>query len=136
MSDTEFRLLPEVTPETEHFWQGGERGELVFLRCASCRAYVHPPSPLCPQCLSRDLAPEPVSGRGTVATFTINHQTWNPTVAVPYVVALVEIDEQPSVRLMTNIVGCAPEDVRIGMRVRVTFAQYDDVYLPLFEPDE
>jgi hypothetical protein len=136
MSVTEFRLLPEVTPETEHFWRGGERGELVFLRCESCRTYVHPPSPVCPRCLSRELGPEPVSGRGTVATFTINHQPWNPSVEVPYVIALVEIDEQPSVRLMTNIVGCAPEDVRVGMRVRVKFVQYDDVYLPLFEPDE
>lgn len=135
MSETEFRLIPEVTPETEHFWRGGERGELVFLRCESCGTYVHPPSPVCPECLGRELSPKPVSGRGTVATFTINHQPWNPLVQVPYVIALVEIDEQPSVRLMTNIVDCDPEDVRVGMRVRVTFAEHDDVYLPLFAPD-
>ncbi|MCI0346598.1 MAG: OB-fold domain-containing protein [Chloroflexi bacterium] len=136
MTESEFRLLPEITPETEHFWRGGERSELVFLRCASCRTYVHPPSPICPECLGRDLAPEAVSGRGTVATFTVNHQPWNPSVTVPYVIALVEIDEQQSLRLMTNIVGCPPDEVRVGMRVRVTFAQHDDVYLPLFEPDE
>jgi uncharacterized OB-fold protein len=136
MSETEFRLIPEVTPETEHFWRGGANGELVFLHCESCRNYIHPPSPVCPECLSRELSPEPVSGRATVATFTINHQPWNPSVPVPYVIALVEIDEQPSLRLMTNIVGCDPEEVRVGMRVRVRFAQHEDVYLPLFEPDE
>ncbi|MGH2785930.1 MAG: Zn-ribbon domain-containing OB-fold protein [Actinomycetota bacterium] len=135
MSDTEFRLIPEVTPETEHFWLGGARGELVFLRCGSCRTFVHPPSPVCPECLSRDLAPEAVSGRGTVATFTVNHQPWNPLVPVPYVIALVEIDEQPDVRLMTNIVGCDPDDVRIGMRVRVTFSEHEDVFVPVFEPE-
>ena len=135
MSETEFRLIPEVTPETEHFWRGGERGELVFLRCESCRNYIHPPSPVCPECLSRELSPEPVSGHGTVATYTVNHQPWNPSVKVPYVIALVEIDEQPSVRLMTNIVGCDPEDVHVGMRVRVKFEEQDDVYRPLFEPE-
>ena len=135
MSDAEFRLLPEVTSENEHFWRGGARGELTFLRCASCRTFVHPPSPVCPECLGRDLAPEATSGRATVASFTINHQKWNPTVEVPYVVALVEIDEDPRIRLMTNIVGCPPDDVLIGMRVRVRFLEKDDVFLPLFEPE-
>jgi len=131
----EFRLLPEVTPETEHFWRGGARGELVLLRCSTCRTYIHPPSPVCPSCLGREQAPEAVSGRGTVATFTVNHQPWNPSVTVPYVIALVEIDEQPDVRLMTNIVGCDPADVHVGMRVRVRFDEHEDVYLPLFEPE-
>ena len=135
MTQNEFRLLPDVTPETEHFWRGGADGELRILRCSACRTFIHPPAPVCPECLGRDLAPEAVSGRGTVATFTVNHQQWNPTVTVPYVIALVEIDEQPSVRLMTNIVGCEPDDVRIGMRVRVTFDEREDVFLPLFEPD-
>ena len=135
MTQDGFRLLPEVTPETEHYWRGGASGELRILRCSACRTFIHPPAPVCPVCLGRDLAPEAVSGRGTVATYTVNHQQWNPTVPVPYVIALVEIDEQPSVRIMTNIVGCEPDDVRIGMRVRVTFAAHEDVFLPLFEPD-
>jgi len=131
----EFRLLPEVTPETEHFWRGGSRGELVFLRCASCAYYIHPPSPVCPNCLGRDQKPEAVSGRGTVVTFTVNHQVWNPLVATPYVIALVEIDEQPGLRLLTNIVECAPEDVKIGLRVRATFLEKEDVFFPLFAPE-
>jgi uncharacterized OB-fold protein len=135
MADKPFRLLPRITPETEFFWTGGAVGELRFLRCRDCRTFVHPPAPICPKCLSRDLAPEAVSGKGTLFSFTINHQKWNPTVPVPYVIGLVEIDEQQDVRLTTNIVNCDPEDVRVGMRVRVTFDHEGDVYLPLFEPD-
>jgi hypothetical protein len=129
-----FRVLPRVTPETAHFWTGGEHGELRFLRCRECGTYIHPPTPLCPDDLSRDLVVEPVSGRATVATFTVNHQAWYPGLDLPYVIAIVEIEEQPSVRLMTNIVGCGPDAVRIGMAVRVVFEQYDDVWLPLFTP--
>ena len=131
----EFRLLPAVTPQTEHFWRGGARGELMILRCASCGTYIHPPAPVCPSCLGREHKPEPVSGKAEVVTFTVNHQPWNPTVEVPYAIALVELDEQQGLRLATNIVGCPPEDVHIGMRVRVTFLERDDVWLPLFEPD-
>ena len=131
-----FRLQPAVDPENEHYWKGGARGELCFLRCEPCGTWVHPPAPLCPECLSRDLSPAAVSGRATVHTFTINHQPWIPGFDPPYVVAIVEIEEQPSLRLMTNVVGCAPEDVEIGMPVRVCFEELDDgVWLPLFEPD-
>ena len=129
-----FRVLPRVTPETEHFWTGGRDGELRFLRCGACGEYVHPPGPVCPRCLSRDLGVEAVSGRATVASYTVNHQPWYPGLDPPYVIAIVEVEEQPGVRLMTNIVGCAPEDVRIGMPVQVTFEEYDDVWLPFFAP--
>jgi uncharacterized OB-fold protein len=135
MADKPFRLLPKITPETEFFWTGGAADELRFLRCHDCGTYIHPPAPVCPKCLSRDLGPEAVSGKGSLFSFTINHQKWNPTVPVPYVIGLVQIDEQEDVRLTTNIVNCAPEDVHVGMRVRVKFEHEGDVYLPLFEPD-
>jgi uncharacterized OB-fold protein len=134
-----FRVLPRVTPENEHFWRGGREGKLQFLRCRSCGWWLHPPSPVCPQCWSRDVAPDAVSGRATVHTFTINHQPWIPTFDPPYVVAIVELPEQEGLRLTTNIVGCEPDEVSIGMPVRVRFEHYDDdgyeVWLPLFEPD-
>jgi uncharacterized protein len=129
------RVLPRVSQETEPFWAAGAEGALRFLRCQDDGAYVHPPAPVCPVCLGRRLEWEAVSGGATVATFTINHQPWYPGLDPPYVVAIVEIDEDPSVRLMTNVVGCPPDEVRIGMPVRVTFEQYaDDVWLPFFEP--
>jgi uncharacterized OB-fold protein len=134
VGDAPFRILPRVNDENRFFWTSGEDGRLRFLRCDECGFLVHPPSPICPECLCKRLVPTEVSGRATVATFTVNHQPWIPGYDPPYVVALVEIDEQPSVRLMTNIVGCAPDDVRIGMPVQVTFEHNGDVWLPLFEP--
>lgn len=134
MSEPGFRLLPVITPDNEPFWTGGARGALTFLRCNDCGYFIHPPSPRCPRCLSADVAPHAVSGKATVFSFTINHQQWNPIVPVPYVVAIVEIVEQPDLRLTTNIVGCDPDDVKIGMEVQVTFEQHGDIFIPLFTP--
>lgn len=132
-----FRLLPRVTPANEHFWRGGRDGELRFLRCGDCATYVHPPSPRCPGCLSKRLAPEAVSGLGTVHTFTLNHQPWVPAPDHPYAIAIVTLDEQDDLRLMTNVVNCPAESVHVGMRVRVVFDERDDdVWVPLFEPVE
>jgi uncharacterized OB-fold protein len=133
-----FRILPRLTDRNRHFWTGGERGELCFLRCQDCGTWIHPPTPICPRDHSKRLAPEAVSGRAKVASFTINHQPWMPGPELPYVVAIVEIEEDPTVRLTTNIVGCAPEEVRIGMPVEVVFEHHadrdGDVWLPLFRP--
>jgi uncharacterized OB-fold protein len=130
-----FRLVPQVTEENEHFWKGGAEGELRFLRCTACRTYVHPPAPLCPDCHSRDLAPEAVSGRATLHTFTINHHPWIPGFDPPYAIAIVDLPEQPGLRLTSNIVNCELEEIQIGMALRVTFEAIDDgVFLPLFEP--
>ena len=80
--------------------------------------------------------PEAVSGMGEVFTFTVNRHTYHPEVPPPYVVALVELDEQPGLRLTTNVVNCHVDEVEIGMRVRVVFERTgDDVWVPVFEPD-
>jgi uncharacterized OB-fold protein len=130
-----FRLLPQVTPENEHYWKGGARGELTFLRCGDCRTWIHPPSPVCPSCLSRALAPAAVSGRARLLTWTVNHHRWIPGFEPPYVIAIVEIEEQPGLRVTTNLVNCAPEELRMDLPVRVLFEERDDgVFLPLFEP--
>jgi uncharacterized OB-fold protein len=134
MAGKPFRVLPKLTARNAHFWQGGAEGELRFLRCKACGHYIHPPSPLCPECLSKEQEPAAVSGRATVWTYTLNHQPWVPAPDHPYAIAIVEIEEQPGLRLMTNIVNCAPEDVRIGMRVRVLFEEHEDVHVPVFEP--
>jgi uncharacterized OB-fold protein len=126
--------LPEVTELTRAFWEGGARGELRIMRCLTCGRWFHPPAPVCPMCLSSDVAAEPVSGRATVAAFTINHQQWAPGLPVPYVVAIVELDEQTDVRLTTRLVGCEPDAVHIGQRVEVVFEHVEDVWLPLFQP--
>ena len=137
-TDVPFRILPKLDDGNRFFWTSGADGRLRFLRCQDCGFYVHPPQPMCPKDHSKNLQPEPVSGRGTVATFSVNHQPWMPGPELPYVVAIVEMDDQPELRLTTNIVNCAPDGVRSGMPVQVTFERHpddpDDIYLPLFEP--
>ncbi|MGA2836140.1 MAG: OB-fold domain-containing protein [Acidimicrobiales bacterium] len=127
------RLLPRLEPENEFFWTSGADGHLRFLRCQACRTYIHPPAPRCPTCLSAELAPEEVSGRATVVAHTVNVHEWIPG-SGPYVIGLVAIDEQDDVRLTTNLVDVAVDDVRTGMAVEVVFDHVDDVYLPLFRP--
>jgi uncharacterized OB-fold protein len=133
-----FRILPRLTDRNRFFWEGGRVGELRFLRCQHDGYFIHPPTPICPKCLGKDLQPEAVSGRATLVTYTVNHQPWMPGPELPFVVAIVEIEEQPSLRLTTNLVNCSPDAARIGMPVRVVFEHHPDpdgdVYLPLFEP--
>ncbi|CAN5135864.1 hypothetical protein BH10PSE13_BH10PSE13_22540 [soil metagenome] len=128
------RPLPALNDDNQAFWTGGGEGKLMIARCADCRTYVHPPIPFCPRCESRNVTPEAVSGRGKITTFTINHKQWMPGLPVPYVLALVEIDEDPAVRIPTNILGLAPEDVAIDMPVEVFFEQVEEVFVPLFRP--
>jgi uncharacterized OB-fold protein len=127
------RLLPRVDQSNRFFWESGSDGHLRFLRCQECNTFVHPPSPVCPHCLSSDISPEVVSGRATVVAYTCNVQQWIPG-SDPYLIGLVAIDEQESVRLTTNLVEVEPEQVRTGMAVEVVFEHHDDVYLPLFRP--
>ena len=138
-SETPFRILPRLDDHNREFWTGGAAGELRFWRCQDCGFYIHPPQPICPIDQSKNLAVEAVSGKATLASYSINHQNWMPGPELPYVVAIIEIDEQPSVRLTTNLVNCPHDEIQIGMPLRVTFEHHEDpdgdVYLPLFEPD-
>jgi uncharacterized protein len=127
------RPLPKLDGDNRPFWTGGAEGELRIMHCTACGAFIHPPRPVCRVCLSDKVAPQAVAGTGVVDTFTVNHQAWYPGLEVPFVIARVALDDAPGVYLTTNIVGCPPETVDIGDRVRVTFLQQDDVWLPLFE---
>jgi acetyl-CoA acetyltransferase/uncharacterized OB-fold protein len=128
------RPLPELSPANTAFWTSGEEGRLRIDSCGDCGALVHPPVPICQVCRSRNRVATAVSGNATVVGFTVNHHQWLPGFEPPYVVANVALDEDPSVRLTTNIVDCAPEDVTVGMRVAVRFEHDEDVWVPLFAP--
>ena len=127
------RTLPEITPETRHFWEGTRVGELLLQRCRPCANIYFPPRPFCPKCGSRSIDLLKASGRATLHSYVINH-----LVGVgesPYSVAVVELDEGP--RMMTNIVGSAqtPEALRIDMALEVLFTPVgEDIVLPLFKP--
>ncbi|MCJ7438074.1 MAG: OB-fold domain-containing protein [Acidimicrobiia bacterium] len=138
MAKTEvpFRILPRVTDLNRFYWTAGRDGELRFQRCNACKYFMHPPSVLCPRCHSKDLGIEAVSGRGDVHTFSINYQPWMPGLEPPFVLAVVRFPEQEDLRVTTNIVNCAPEDVTFDMPVQVLFEAHvdDEVWIPLFEP--
>jgi acetyl-CoA acetyltransferase/uncharacterized OB-fold protein len=128
------RPLPQLTPANEWFWTSGEDGNLRIQRCADCGQLVHPPVPLCPSCRSTAHAPTVVSGRATVVGYTVNQHQWHPAFEPPYAIATIALEEDPSVHLTTNVIGCDPFTVHVGQRVEVRFEHHEDVWLPLFEP--
>jgi uncharacterized OB-fold protein len=136
------RLAPTPTAESAAFWTGGRHGELLIYRCHSCGHFFHPPGPACWRCRSTDVAPEAASGRATVAAYTVNRQPWIPGLDPPYIVAIVELADEPDVRLITNVVDISIEDMRVGLEVEVFFEDWtamsgdEDtrVWLPLFRP--
>jgi uncharacterized protein len=130
-----FRSLPDPDGDAGWFWVAGADGELRIMRCQSCRYWIHPPSEICPNCLGRQLAPEAVSGDGTLFSFAVNHQVADTRVEVPYVVALVELPEQEGLRLVSNLVNCEIADATVGMPVRVQFEQHDEhTFIPVWAP--
>ncbi|GAA2401693.1 OB-fold domain-containing protein [Actinomadura vinacea] len=134
MSGAPGRPLPLITPETEFFWTSGADGRLRFQECESCTALIHPPQPVCRHCRGDGLRVRAVSGHATLVGFTVNHRFGMPGLPAPYVVAQVAIEEDPRVRLTTNVVECDPERLELGMRMEVVFEHVEDVWLPLFRP--
>ena len=136
MADGKYtKPLPRIDEESKGFWEACQRHELVIQRCGHCGTLRYYPRALCPTCLSDAVEWVRCSGRGTVYTFTVTHQNQAPGFrdALPYVLAYVELAE--GVRLLTNIVDCAPAAVRIGMAVEVVFEDATPaVTLPRFRP--
>ncbi len=129
------KLLPRIDEESRGWWEALQRHELYVQRCRDCGAARLPPRALCPACLSPAVEWVRASGRGTVYSFTVTHQNQAPGFReeLPYVLAMVQLDEGP--RLMTNVVQCAPDTVRIGMPVEVVFDDVTpDVTLAKFRP--
>lgn len=132
---TTLRPLPATTVDSLPFWTGGAEGKLLIQQCSRCAYYIHPPTGFCPACESRDTHFQPVSGRGFVETFSVNHKRWMPELPDRYVLALVRITEAPHVRLVANIERCDPAEVFFDMPVRVFFEAIGDLWIPLFAPD-
>lgn len=127
--------VPTPTHETRPYWEGCKQHELRVQRCAACGYYQFFPRLYCAQCFSDRVEWVKTSGWAKVLSFTIVRRPPSPAFAdeVPYVVALVTLDEGPT--MMTNIVGCAPEKVEIGMPVEVTFDDWtEEISIPKFRP--
>lgn len=127
------RPRPRLDRDNRAFWTGGADGQLMICRCGDCGQWLHPPQPVCRSCWSDNVAAQPASGRGTIDSFTINHQPWMPGLEVPFVIARVALEDDPSIYLTTNVVGCDVEDVAVGDAVRVIFEEDDGIFFPLFE---
>jgi len=134
MTDSPHKFLPVPDVDSSFFWEAGKDGVLRILGCNSCNNLIQPPVPICPKCLSRDVEPREVSGRGRVWSFTVNVHPWFPDMKLPYILGSVELEEQEGLRLTTHINDIAPEDVKIDMPVEVHFLEDEDIWLPSFRP--
>nr|WP_086493508.1 OB-fold domain-containing protein [Novosphingobium panipatense] len=128
------RKLPRLEPDTAFFWTSGADGRLRIQRCADCGTWQHPPLPRCAECHGEAVGPEPVSGKGRIASYTVNHEAWLPGLAVPYILAMVELAEQAQLYVFTTLVATEAE-ARTGLPVRVSFERHEDIWLPLFRPE-
>ena len=129
------RVLPQPTPETQHFWDGCNAGELRLQRCCSCSRSYFPPRPFCPHCSNREVETFKASGKATLYSYVINHRPRPDVGTEPHSIAVVTLEEGP--RMMTNIVGCAqtPEALQLDMPLEVTFEQQnEEITLPFFKP--
>ncbi|MFD0856061.1 OB-fold domain-containing protein, partial [Actinomadura adrarensis] len=128
-----YPLQPAIGPDTAFFWDGVKAGELRIQRCADCGALRHPPGPMCPSCHSLKRDYTVASGRGEVHSYVVHHHPPVPGRKLPFVVAVVELEE--GVRMVGNINDCPSEEVHVGMPVKLTLEQMDeDLTLPQWAP--
>src|SRR5665213_2839648 len=130
------RPKPNITEEIRPFWDAVNQRRFMLMRCQTCSAWYWPAA----YCRFHANEPffgnmkwEEASGKGKVFAFNIHRKNNNPSFPTPYVVALIELQEGPM--FGTNIIGCEPEDVRIGLPVEIAFTDFDDgLILPQFRP--
>ena len=127
------RIAPQIDQTNRPFWTGGADGQLLIQKCQACGRWNHPPGAVCVTC-GGELVPKPVSGRGSVFTYTVNRHPFNPSVPVPYVIAIVELEEQAGLRFTTNVIECELDDIHIGMDVTVAFEPAGEAWVPVFKP--
>lgn len=137
--------LPDIAWEpTRKFWAGAARGELMITRCDACGRYVWYPEPACRFCGAVRLTWTPVSGRGTLFSWSVLHYAWIPQFKeqLPFVTGLVALEEDPAVRVVSYIVDCPPKNLRCDMPVSVVFCPLrypgvaGKVVAPMFTPAE
>jgi uncharacterized OB-fold protein len=130
------RPVPEPDDTSRFFWEGAKEGRLLVQHCDACDRYQYPPDVVCIHCQSSELTSAQVSGRGTLYSFSIVDRAFLAGFvdALPYVVGLVELEEQRGLKMLTNIVEAENETLRVGMPLEVVFEQRGDVALPQFRP--
>ncbi len=129
--------VPGRTDLTGFYWDAVDAHRLELLRCPACGHFVHYPRRVCNQCLSTDLKPEVISGRGTLYSYCEVMQASHPYFAarLPYFIGVIDIEEEPGVRIPTGLVDCTADDLRCGISVEVVFRDLTPTLtLPYFRP--
>jgi uncharacterized OB-fold protein len=135
MAETNGKNLPRPTPETKPYWDACQQHQFLIQRCNQCSHYQFYPRILCTACMSRDVTWVAAKGLGQVLSYTIIHRAISKAYAaeVPYIVALIQLQEGPT--MMSNVVGCDPAKITIGMPVRVAFEdRTEEITVPVFRP--
>jgi uncharacterized protein len=124
--------VPFPNPDSQPYWEAARNEDLVIRKCKDCGQLHFMPRHLCPHCWSTELEWVKASGRATVHSFTVIRRAPIPSYAdrVPYVVALVDLEEGP--RMLTNIVGDDALNTQVGSAVEVRFEDRADLKLPQF----
>lgn len=129
------RILPPDTALSRPYWEGCRAGELRLQRCSACERFQFYPRIVCSHCGADELQWRPVSGRGTIASFTVVRRGISPAYTAPYVVALIDLVEGP--RMMSAVVGCEHGEICTGAAVAVRFESWGgDTVMPVFAPAE
>jgi len=127
------RLRPALGHDNAWWWEGIDQGELRIQRCAGCGTLRHPPRPMCGRCQSIEWNWIVSRGAGAVYSYVVLHHPPIPGYDFPLPVALIELDE--GTRLVANVVGCKPSELRIGMRVQARIESADEeLKIPFFHP--
>jgi uncharacterized OB-fold protein len=127
------RLRPLLGHDNKWWWDGIDAGELRIQRCKECKTLRHPPRPMCGKCQSIEWDWAVASGAGSVYSFVVMHYPEIPGYDFPLPIALIDLEE--GTRLVANVVGCAPSDLKIGMRVQAKIEAADEeMNLPFFYP--
>jgi uncharacterized protein len=129
------RPRPALTQDNAFWFEGARQHRLLIQRCKQCGTLRHPPRPMCAECRSYEWDVVDASGRGTVYSFVVNHYPQVPAFDYPLAVGLIELEE--GTRLVANVIGIDPGDIRIGMPVEVEWVDHDpDLTLPVFRPEK
>ena len=127
--------IPTPSEDSQTYWDATRNHELKLQQCGECSAFRFPPAEVCSECTAEAYQWKPVSGKGRVFSFVIYHRAFHRGFAdeLPYVVAVIELDEGP--RMLSNVTGCKPEEVRCDMPVEVTYEDITgEMTLPKFRP--
>jgi uncharacterized OB-fold protein len=124
--------LPHPTPVSQPFWDACKERRLRYQRCDGCNTAIFNPAPVCRTCGGRALTWHDSAGAGTLYSYTIAWRPQSPKFSTPYAPIIVDVDE--GFQMLSNLVGCSIDDIRIGMRLQVAFHAVGDATLPYFRP--